>query len=84
VVEHHDERVSYRDSADRRTLVGFYTDCHHAVRYASFRADPAELDQIDWNAVASTDFEARPSRRPSKPSSSCMAPSHGISSRPGA
>jgi hypothetical protein len=24
--------------------------------YASFRADPAELDQIDWNAVASTDF----------------------------
>ena len=28
------------------------------ARYASFRADPAELDQIDWNAVASTDFRS--------------------------
>jgi hypothetical protein len=27
-----------------------------AARYASFRADPAELDQIDWSAIASTDF----------------------------
>ena len=26
------------------------------ARYASFRADPAELDQIDWSAIASTDF----------------------------
>jgi hypothetical protein len=28
------------------------------ARYASFRADPAELDQIDWKAVASTDFRS--------------------------
>jgi hypothetical protein len=32
VLEHHDEKVSYRGSADRLTLVAFYADCHHAVR----------------------------------------------------
>src|SRR5205823_1741256 len=32
VIEHHDEKLSYRGSADRLTLVAFYADCHHAVR----------------------------------------------------
>jgi hypothetical protein len=32
VIEHHDEKISYRGSADRLTLVAFYADCHHAVR----------------------------------------------------
>ncbi len=32
VIEHHDETVSYRGSADRLALVAFYADCHHEVR----------------------------------------------------
>jgi hypothetical protein len=32
VVEHHDEKVSYRGSRDRLTFVAFYADCHHEVR----------------------------------------------------
>jgi hypothetical protein len=32
VIEHHDEKRSYRGLADRLTLVAFYADCHHAVR----------------------------------------------------
>lgn len=32
VIEHHDEKVSYRGSPDRLTLVAFYADCHHEVR----------------------------------------------------
>ncbi len=32
VIEHHDEKVSYRGSADRLALVAFYADCHHGVR----------------------------------------------------
>lgn len=40
MIEHHDEKVSYRGSADRLTLAAFYTDCHHAVRpvTAGYRA----------------------------------------------
>jgi hypothetical protein len=40
VIEHHDEKVSYRGSADRLALVAFYADCHHAVRpvTAGYRA----------------------------------------------
>lgn len=30
-----------------------------SARYARFRATTAELDQIDWSAVASTDFSVR-------------------------
>jgi hypothetical protein len=33
-----------------------FTLSNAGARYASFRANPAELDQIDWGAVASTDF----------------------------
>lgn len=32
VIEHHDERVTYRGSADRTTLIAFYADCRHEVR----------------------------------------------------
>ena len=32
MIEHHDDKVSYRGSADRLMLVAFYADCHHAVR----------------------------------------------------
>lgn len=32
VVEHHDDKVSYRGSRDRLTFVAFYADCHHEVR----------------------------------------------------
>jgi hypothetical protein len=40
VIEHHDEKVSYRGSADRLALVAFYADCHHEVRpvTAGYRA----------------------------------------------
>jgi hypothetical protein len=40
VIEHHDEKVSYRGSVDRLALVAFYADCHHAVRpvTAGYRA----------------------------------------------
>jgi hypothetical protein len=32
VIEHHDEKVSYRGSRDRLSFVAFYADCHHEVR----------------------------------------------------
>lgn len=64
VIEHHDEKVSYRGSADRLALVAFYADCHHAVLPVTtgYRA-----------ALTYTDLRNRPSRRRSKPSSSCAA-----------
>lgn len=40
VIEHHDEEVRYRGSADRLVMAAFYADCHHEVRpvTAGFRA----------------------------------------------
>jgi hypothetical protein len=40
VIEHHDEKVSYRGSTDQLALVAFYADCHHEVRRvtAGYRA----------------------------------------------
>ena len=32
VIEHHDEKVSYRGSANQLVLVAFYADCRHEVR----------------------------------------------------
>ncbi len=32
VIEHHDEKVSYRGSRDELALVAFYADCRHEVR----------------------------------------------------
>ncbi len=32
VIQHHDEKVSFRGSSDRLALVAFYADCHHEVR----------------------------------------------------
>lgn len=32
VIEHHDEKVSYRGSPDQLVLVAFYADCRHEVR----------------------------------------------------
>ena len=32
VIEHHDEKVSYRGSPERLSFVAFYADCHHEVR----------------------------------------------------
>ncbi len=32
VIEHHDERVSYRGSPNQLVLVAFYADCRHEVR----------------------------------------------------
>lgn len=32
VIEHHDEKVSYRGSSDQLVLVAFYADCRHEVR----------------------------------------------------
>ena len=32
VIEHHDERVSYRGSSTQLVLVAFYSDCRHEVR----------------------------------------------------
>jgi len=32
VIEHHDEKVTYRGASDSLTFVAFYADCHHEVR----------------------------------------------------
>jgi hypothetical protein len=32
VIEHHDEKVTYRTASRGLTLVAFYADCHHQVR----------------------------------------------------
>jgi hypothetical protein len=32
VIEHHDEKVSYRGSPNQLVLVAFYADCRHEVR----------------------------------------------------
>ncbi len=32
VVEHHDEKVTFRGSREKLTVIAFYADCHHQVR----------------------------------------------------
>lgn len=43
VVEHHDERVSFRGSGGKLTFVAFYADCHHQVPYQGRLPGGADL-----------------------------------------
>jgi hypothetical protein len=61
VIEHHDEKVSYRGSPDRVVLVAFYSDCRHEVRpiTAGYRAALTYNLFVDGARVP-----ARPTGRP--------------------
>ncbi|MCC6643084.1 MAG: DUF4433 domain-containing protein [Deltaproteobacteria bacterium] len=48
--------VAWADAERRRWA---FSLSNAGARYAPFRADLADLDQVDWNAVAATDFRSR-------------------------
>jgi hypothetical protein len=48
--------IAWAEQRDRRWAFSLE---NASAGYASFRATTSELDQIDWSAVASTDFKAR-------------------------
>lgn len=62
VIEHHDEKVSYRGSRDRLSFVAFYADCHHEVRPVT---DGYRV-VLTYNLFleGATDAQRRPTGRP--------------------